>query len=46
MKWIDDIKYKLWWRGIYTKDLLVVAVFTTTLVCAVAFFIYALVLSL
>jgi hypothetical protein len=41
MKWLEKIKYKLWWRGITGKDLAVLVLMPTSILAVVVFMLYA-----
>jgi hypothetical protein len=42
MKWLDNLKYKLWWRGISGKDLVVLATLPPMMIALAIFMVYAL----
>jgi hypothetical protein len=42
MKWLDDIKQKLWWRGITGKDLAVLTLMPVSFVAIILFLIWGL----
>jgi len=41
MKWLEKIKYKLWWRGVTIKDLAVLVLMPTSILAIVVFMLYA-----
>ena len=43
MKWLDDIRYKLWWRGIYAKDLAMLMTIPTSFIALIIFVVYTLI---
>jgi hypothetical protein len=42
MKWLDDLKYKLWWRGINIKDLAILATLPPMMIGLAIFMVYVL----
>jgi hypothetical protein len=42
MKWLDDLKYKLWWKGIGTKDLIILATIPPVMIGLAIFMVYVL----
>jgi hypothetical protein len=41
MKWLEEIKYKLWWRGVTLKDLAILVLMPTSILAMVVFMLYA-----
>jgi hypothetical protein len=41
MKWLKDLKYKLWWRGINGKDLAVLLLLPPSMIALVIFMLYS-----
>jgi hypothetical protein len=46
MKWLDDIKQKLWWRGITGKDLAMLVTVPTSFIAIVLFLLWGLAQSM
>jgi len=42
MKWLEDLKYKLWWRGISGKDIAILVILPSSIIGAVVFMLWAL----
>jgi len=42
MKWLDDLKHKLWWRGIGIKDLAILATIPPIMIALAIFMVYVL----
>jgi hypothetical protein len=40
MKWLEKIKYKLWWRGITVKDLVIMVVLPPSIIAIMFFTLY------